>query len=147
MKTLLSGLLLLVTITFVNGGCPAVSISNKIKDKKLRPFTKTNSKGKPLGDKPCWWDLTRDDCGDCKNDGKQCGYPMHKWCQSPKAKTVRKHRALNIDIKCPLLGLPRNSQLQVHYVNIRCSLLLGPNKVSYYCTYQIRIYLKYPLQY
>ena len=29
---------------------------------------------------PCWFDLTRDDCACCKNDGVQCGAPMQGWC-------------------------------------------------------------------
>ena len=41
-----------------------------------------------LHDSPCWWDLTKSNCGSCKNGGKQCGYPMHKWCQAGNSKKV-----------------------------------------------------------
>jgi len=37
-------------------------------------------------DCPCWFDLTRSDCGCCKNNGVQCGDPMGAWCQNPKFK-------------------------------------------------------------
>ena len=43
---------------------------------------------RPVADAPCWFDLTRHDCGRCKNKGKQCGTPMQKWCQNPKSKNV-----------------------------------------------------------
>jgi len=29
---------------------------------------------------PCFFDLTRNDCACCKNDGVQCGAPMEKYC-------------------------------------------------------------------
>ena len=34
----------------------------------------------------CWFDplekfLGKNKCACCKNDGVQCGYPKHKWCQ------------------------------------------------------------------
>merc|ERR1712066_511979 len=58
--------------------------------KKLEPFTKMekNNKGKevPVADSPCWYDLTKSNCGTCIKGGKQCGYPMSKYCQSPKSK-------------------------------------------------------------
>merc|ERR1712066_721721 len=58
--------------------------------KKLEPFTKMekNNKGKkvPVADSPCWYDLTKCNCGTCIKGGKQCGYPMSKYCQSPKSK-------------------------------------------------------------
>ena len=38
----------------------------------------------------CWFDplekyIGKNKCACCKNDGVQCGYPKHKWCQ-PKVK-------------------------------------------------------------
>merc|ERR1719290_688718 len=35
---------------------------------------------------PCWFDLTRTDCGCCVNNGVQCGDPMGAWCQHPRFK-------------------------------------------------------------
>ena len=34
----------------------------------------------------CWFDplekyLAKNTCACCKNDGVQCGYPKHAWCQ------------------------------------------------------------------
>jgi len=51
-------------------------------------FTETKKvKGKtvPVANQPCWWDLTRTDCAQCKDNGVQCGFPMHKWCQDKKS--------------------------------------------------------------
>ena len=73
-------------IAVVQAACKA-SASNTIIKKKLLPYTKVDNKGKPIATKPCWWDLTKNNCGACKKGGKQCGFPMHKWCQSPRSKT------------------------------------------------------------
>jgi len=57
------------------------------KKKFFFKWTETTGSGKqvkPVADQQCWWDLNRFDCGKCKNGGAQCGFPMHKWCQSPK---------------------------------------------------------------
>jgi len=43
-------------------------------------------KGKPVLGQPCWWDLSRSDCAKCKKGGKQCGFPMHEYCQASKSK-------------------------------------------------------------
>jgi len=54
---------------------------------KYDKFTETEvkkDKKVPIADSPCWWDLSRQDCGRCKTNGVQCGYPMHKWCQDKK---------------------------------------------------------------
>merc|ERR1712066_479954 len=48
----------------------------------LKKFTKPGK-----GSCACGWDLTKSDCACCKAGGKQCGYPMHKYCQSKKAKS------------------------------------------------------------
>merc|ERR1712025_864283 len=69
--------------------------------KKLIQFTvMTPGKGKgkppqPVTDAPCWWDSSLENCGRCKPNGVQCGYPMQRWCQSKKSK-----------IGCP--GVPSN---------------------------------------
>jgi hypothetical protein len=34
----------------------------------------------------CWWDLTKNNCGVCKNGGVQCGYPLHKYCYKDTGK-------------------------------------------------------------
>merc|ERR1711902_459820 len=47
---------------------------------------KVNGKLRPVTDAPCWFDLTRSDCGRCKNGGGQCGAPMERWCQNPRNK-------------------------------------------------------------
>jgi len=73
--------------------CPV----GKYKKSTFTRFTETRKvvrgKGKnrkviniPIADQPCWWDLNRSDCGKCKSNGQQCGYPMHKWCQSKASK-------------------------------------------------------------
>ena len=77
---------LLAYLGNVHGGCEGTKLSPTIIKKKLKPFTKTNSKGKPVANSPCWFDLTKKICGACKSGGQQCGYPMHKWCQSTKSK-------------------------------------------------------------
>merc|ERR1712025_1355554 len=85
MKALLVTLVLLVLVDIVHGGCEQdPKLKPAIISKKLKPFTKVKANGKPIANSPCWWDLTRTDCGTCRNGGVQCGYPMHKWCQSPK---------------------------------------------------------------
>merc|ERR1712107_948991 len=74
------------SIHLVQGGCKA-KVSNAVINQKLKPFTVVDKKGKPVATAPCWWDLTRENCGKCKKGGRQCGFPMHKWCQSPRVKT------------------------------------------------------------
>merc|ERR1712203_461150 len=64
--------------------CP----KDKVNKKQLANLKKYTAK-KPNGQSdlscPCWWDLTRNNCACCRNGGKQCGFPMHKYCQSPKS--------------------------------------------------------------
>jgi len=85
MKALLVTSVLVVLVDIVHGGCEQdPKLKPAIITKKLKPFTKVKANGKPIANSPCWWDLTRTDCGTCRNGGVQCGYPMHKWCQSPK---------------------------------------------------------------
>ena len=93
MKCLLLVTILSVTLLDqVEAGCKKAPVSSAVMKKKLEAFTKMekNNKGKlvPVADSPCWYDLTINNCGTCKKGGKQCGYPMHKYCQSPKSKTV-----------------------------------------------------------
>merc|ERR1712168_1409202 len=82
MRTLLVNMVLLAIagVTQVLARCDADPVSNKVIKKLFKPYTVTNANGKPKADSPCWWDLTKTNCGTCKNNGKQCGYPMHKWC-------------------------------------------------------------------
>merc|ERR1712066_464359 len=74
----------------VEARCEKSRVSSVVIKKKLEPFTKMekNNKGKkvPVADSPCWYDLTKSNCGTCIKGGKQCGYPMSKYCQSPKSK-------------------------------------------------------------
>ena len=84
---LLVTILCVILLDQVEAGCKPLPISSAVKKKKLEAFTQMKNK-KPVADSPCWWDLTRSNCGTCKKGGKQCGYPMHKYCQSPKSKTV-----------------------------------------------------------
>ena len=76
----------------VEARCEKSKVSSVVIKKKLEPFTKMekNNKGKkvPVADSPCWYDLTKSNCGTCIKGGKQCGYPMSKYCQSPKSKFV-----------------------------------------------------------
>merc|ERR1711868_319200 len=84
-KALLVTSILVFLVDIVHGGCEQdPKLKPAIITKKLKPFTKVKANGKPIANSPCWWDLTRTDCGTCRNGGVQCGYPMHKWCQSPK---------------------------------------------------------------
>ena len=84
---LLVTILCVILLDQVEAGCKPLPISSAVKKKKLEAFTQMKNK-KPVADSPCWWDLKRSNCGTCKKGGKQCGYPMHKYCQSPKSKTV-----------------------------------------------------------
>ena len=85
MKGILGTFVILILVDIVFGGCSQdPKLKPAIVTRKLRPFTKTKANGSPLANSPCWWDLTRNNCGTCKNGGVQCGFPMHKWCQSSK---------------------------------------------------------------
>jgi len=88
MRTLQVNLVILAIagLNQVEARCDADPVSNQVIKKLFKPYTVTDAKGKPKANSPCWWDLTKSNCGTCKNNGKQCGYPMHKWCQSPKSK-------------------------------------------------------------
>ena len=93
MKSLLLVAILFVTLLDqVEARCKKAPVSSAVIKKKLEAFTqmKKNDKGKwvPVADSLCWFDLTKNNCGTCKKGGKQCGYPMNKYCQSPKSKTV-----------------------------------------------------------
>jgi len=82
----LSLILITINISDVSGiKCPADTVNVK-QFHKYTTTKKVNGKIRPVADAPCWFDLTRHDCGRCKNKGKQCGTPMQKWCQNPKSK-------------------------------------------------------------
>jgi len=70
--------------------CPCASLSTGI-IKKLQKYTKMRGKGnnkKPVADAPCEYNPELGNkCGRCIKGGKQCGAPMQKWCQNPKAKS------------------------------------------------------------
>merc|ERR1719225_46833 len=77
--------LLLLAAAATGQKCP----KDKVNKKQFYKFTETTKQGgktKPVADAPCWFDLTRSDCGRCKNGGKQCGAPMERWCQNPRNK-------------------------------------------------------------
>jgi len=61
-----------------------LSAGLKYKYEKFTNTTKVKGKVEPVADQPCWWDLSRTDCAQCKDNGAQCGFPMHKWCQDKK---------------------------------------------------------------
>jgi len=88
MRTLLVNMVILTiaSVSQIDAGCEIGKVTNKDIKKLFEPYTVLKPNGKPKNDSPCWWDLTRKNCGTCKKGGKQCGYPMHKWCQSPKSK-------------------------------------------------------------
>merc|ERR1711936_81336 len=66
--------------------CPCA----KAKTKALQKFTKMKGKGKnkkPVANAPCLYDPEAGNtCGRCIKGGKQCGFPMQKWCQNPKSR-------------------------------------------------------------
>ena len=68
--------------------CPCAAAATK----PFMKYTKMKGKGKnkkPVANAQCTFDPTMGKtCGQCMNGGKQCGPPMHKWCQNPKAKNV-----------------------------------------------------------
>ena len=102
MKSLLLAAILFVTVLDqVEARCKKAPVSSAVIKKKLEAFTqmKKNDKGKwvPVAESPCWYDLTKNNCGTCKKGGKQCGYPMSKYCQSPKSKTVSLRMDFNGD--------------------------------------------------
>merc|ERR1711962_336887 len=51
---------------------------------KFTVTEKVKGKEVPVANQRCWWDLSRTDCALCKDNGAQCGFPMHKWCQDKK---------------------------------------------------------------
>ena len=69
--------------------CPCAAV----KPNAFYKYTKMTGKGKnkkPLANAKCLFDPSMGNkCGKCINGGKQCGPPMHKWCQNPKSKVVR----------------------------------------------------------
>ena len=68
--------------------CPCASANTK----GFIKYTKMKGKGKnkkPVATAQCLFDPTMGKkCGKCINGGKQCGPPMHQWCQNPKSKVV-----------------------------------------------------------
>jgi len=66
--------------------CPCA----KANTKALQKFTKMKGKGKnkkPVANAPCLYDPEAGNtCGRCIKGGKQCGFPMQKWCQNPKSR-------------------------------------------------------------
>ena len=56
--------------------------------KNLATPALVGGKVRPVADQACWFDASRTDCAQCKPTGQPCGFPMQKWCQSKKAKTV-----------------------------------------------------------
>jgi len=66
--------------------CPCAAV----KPNAFYKYTKMTGKGKnkkPVANAKCLFDPTMGNkCGKCINGGKQCGPPMHKWCQNPKSK-------------------------------------------------------------
>jgi len=68
------------------GKCPVDNTSTK-QFEKYTVTKKVGGKVKPVADQPCWFDSSKTDCAQCKPTGQPCGFPMHKWCQSKKAKT------------------------------------------------------------
>ena len=78
-------LIIFITMTRCQKQCP----KNKVDKRQFYKWTqvsKVGGKVRPVADAPCWFDLTRSDCARCRNNGKQCGAPMQRWCQSPKSK-------------------------------------------------------------
>lgn len=50
------------------------------KSKKPTPYKKYEKYTEPGETCPCWWDITKSECGCCKNGGVQCGFPLGKYC-------------------------------------------------------------------
>merc|ERR1711892_985546 len=67
------------------GKCPVDSTSTK-QFEKFTVTKKVGGKTKPQADQACWWNASLNECAKCKPGGIQCGFPMHKWCQSKKSK-------------------------------------------------------------
>jgi len=66
--------------------CPCANINTR----PFMKYTKMRGKGKnkkPVANAQCVFDPSMGKkCGQCINGGKQCGFPMQKWCQNPKSK-------------------------------------------------------------
>merc|ERR1711981_1058549 len=66
--------------------CPCAAANTK----PFVKYTKMKGKGKnkkPVADAQCQFDPSMGKkCGRCIKGGKQCGPPMHQWCQNPKSK-------------------------------------------------------------
>jgi len=67
------------------GKCPVDSTSTK-QFEKFTVTKKVGGKTKPQADQVCWWNASLNECAKCKPGGIQCGFPMHKWCQSKKSR-------------------------------------------------------------
>merc|ERR1712064_188082 len=96
MRTLLFNIVFLTiaTISQIEARCDAERVSNQQIKKLFKPYTITDSKGRPKNNSPCWWDLTKTNCGTCKNGGKQCAQSQaqmnngcYSYCGSAKDRT------------------------------------------------------------
>jgi len=58
-------------------GKPGKCSGKPMPKKPAKFFSKWTGKKKNC---QCWWDTTKNNCACCKNKGKQCGFPMGKFC-------------------------------------------------------------------
>merc|ERR1712038_366089 len=115
-----------------------------------RPFikyTKMTGKGKnkkPVANAQCLFDPSMGNkCGKCINGGKQCGPPMHKWCQNPKAKmgckgipnykytlSTRGAPCFNnpSDRSCPICKTSKMKQCGISKIASKCGKFCAPMK-------------------
>jgi len=123
--------------------CPCAAAATK----PFMKYTKMKGKGKnkkPVANAQCTFDPTMGKtCGQCINGGKQCGPPMHKWCQNPKAKngckgvpnykytlSTRGAPCFNNpeDRSCPICKNTKMKQCGISKIASKCGKFCAPMK-------------------
>jgi len=123
--------------------CPCAAANTK----PYMKFTKMKGKGKnkkPVANAQCFFDPSMGkNCGQCINGGKQCGPPMHQWCQNPNAKNGCKgipnyKYTLSVsgapcfdnpeDRSCPVCKNSNMKQCGISKMAAKCGKFCGPLK-------------------
>merc|ERR1711981_15807 len=123
--------------------CPCAAANTK----PFVKYTKMKGKGKnkkPVADAQCLFDPSMGKkCGRCIKGGKQCGPPMHQWCQNPKSKmgckgipnfkytlSTRGAPCFNnpADRSCPICKTSKMKQCGISKIASKCGKFCAPMK-------------------